>query len=260
MVFTLALMAVSALHAHAAEGDEPDRRERWAELSTSIYGARAPEPTDTVISLEAPKRAEDAALVPMTIRAAPDVVKTDLIIDTNPSPVAARITFGPAGDPRQMKLRVRIDGYTNVHAVAETREGRLLQNARFVKASGGCSAPAGTSDEEALRGIGEMRMRFGQSTELEAPEATLMIRHPNFNGMQMNPQTGGYTPARYTRAITVARGKEEVFSMEADISLSTNPVISFLYKPGSDTPLDVTVTDSGGAVWTQSFDPRQATN
>jgi sulfur-oxidizing protein SoxY len=261
VALAFALAAASTVHAQAADGDEADRLQRWKDLSASVFGDKTLETSDTVISLEAPKRAEDASLVPMTIRADADVIATDLLIDNNPSPVAAHVTFGPAGDPRQMKLRVRIDGYTNVHAVATTRDGRLVQTSRFVKASGGCSAPAAASDEEAMQGMGEMRMRFAASAEMGgASEATLMIRHPNFNGMQMNPQTQGYTPARYIKAIEVSRGDERVFAMQSDISLSTDPVVSFLYRPEGGKPLHVAVEDTNGATWTQDFETVEATN
>ncbi|MGQ4275362.1 quinoprotein dehydrogenase-associated SoxYZ-like carrier [Terrihabitans sp. B22-R8] len=256
-----ALTAASLGPAQAADGSEADRQQRWQELSRSVFGDVALKTDDSAIRLEAPKRAEDAALVPMTIRAAAGITETALIIDDNPSPVAARISFGPAGDPRQMRLRVRIDGYTNVHAVTKSPDGELAQTMSFVKASGGCSAPAGASDAEAMRGMGEMRMRFAASAEMGgAPEAILMIRHPNFNGMQMNQETRGYTPARYINAVEVSRGGERVFAMESDISLSTNPVISFLYKPDGNEPLHAKVTDTDGTVWTQSFTPDQVTN
>ena len=263
LALAITLTVVVPAHGHAAEGDEPDRQQRWTELSELLFDERPMQSTQTVISIDAPKRAEDAALVPVTIRTEPgaEIIGTAIIIDDNPSPVAARIKFGPAGDPRQMKLRVRIDGYTNVHAVAETREGKLLQNARFVKASGGCSAPSGTSEEAAARNMGEMRMKFGSNEEMGgAPEATLMVRHPNFNGMQMNQVTRTYTPARYINAIDVSRGDQNVFAMEADISLSTNPVITFLYKPEGNLPFRVTVRDTDGNVWAQDFTSPQATN
>jgi sulfur-oxidizing protein SoxY len=263
LAFAAALAAFSAMQAHAADGDEPERQQLWTELSRSVFGDKPVEVTDKMISLDVPKRAEDASLVPLTINVSPDaaVVGTTLIIDENPSPVAARIRFGAAGDPRQMKLRVRIDGYTNVRAVVETADGKLLQNARFVKASGGCSAPVGASDEEAMRNMGEMRMKFGSNADLGgAPEATLMVRHPNFNGMQMDQIKRTYTPARFITSIDVSRGGLSVFSIESDITPSTNPVITFLYRPERNEPFHVTVKDSDGGIWEKDFEPPKVTN
>src|SRR6185437_11096196 len=191
-----------------ADATDPAREARWQEISAYIFGDRKVEPTDSLIRIEAPKRAMDAALVPITLTMADkgNVKSVYLLIDDNPSPFAAHVTFGPAADPGQLKLRVRIDSYTNVHAVAETKDGRLFQAVAFVKASGGCSAPMGVSDEEAMQGMGDMKMKFADAEPGGVLGATLMIRHPNFNGMQMNQITRNYTPARYIKQVTVASG------------------------------------------------------
>jgi sulfur-oxidizing protein SoxY len=183
------------------------------------------------------------------------------VIDDNPSPLAAHVTFGPAADPGSLQLRVRVDTYTNMHAVAETRDGRLFGTAAFVKASGGCSAPAAASDEEAMAGMGEMRMRFAPGTGAGKPiQATLMIRHPNFNGMQMNQMTRTYTPARYIEKVSVSYGETKVFDLVTDISLSTNPVIAFAFLPDGNGPIRVVASDSNGGRWEQSFDPPATVN
>ena len=88
-----------------------------------------------------------------------------------------------------------------------------------------------------------------------------MVRHPNFNGMQMNQLTRLYTPPRFVTELEVSRGGELVFDMASDISLATDPVIDFLYRAGGDAPFTVTVTDSSGATWFQDFPaPAEMTN
>lgn len=244
----------------AAGNAEPDRVQHWQELAGYLFGDGPIAPTESVVTLDAPTRALDSALVPVTLHADPDVTALSLVIDENPGPLAAAVTFGPAGDPRLFGLRVRIDGYTNVHAVATRADGSLVENAVFVKGAGGCSAPVGTSDAEAMAGIGEMRLKFGGDAPDGAARAQLMLRHPNFNGMQMNQVTMLYTPARYVTDIAVTRGGEPVFSMRSDISLATDPVIDFLYQPGDDAPFDVAVTDSKGEHWSGRFPAPQVGN
>jgi sulfur-oxidizing protein SoxY len=242
---------------------DPERASRWRAISEQIFGDRRIEPTGALIMLDAPQRAEDAALVPVTLTMPEkDKIRSVyLVIDDNPSPLAAHITFGPAADPGSMQLRVRIDTYTNVHAVAETRDGRLFGTVAFVKAAGGCSAPAGATDEEAIAGMGEMRMRFAQGTDpAKAMQATLMIRHPNFNGMQMNQVTRNYTPARYIDKVSVSYGESKIFDLDTDISLSTNPVIAFSLLPDGKGPIKVVASDSNGGRWEQSFDVPATTN
>jgi sulfur-oxidizing protein SoxY len=56
-----------------------------------------------------------------------DVKSVYLVIENNPAPLAAHITFGPAADAKSVALRVRVDQYTNMHAIAETKEGALYE-------------------------------------------------------------------------------------------------------------------------------------
>jgi len=250
-------------HAAGASDSDAERQARWEEIAKSIFGDRKIEPTDSLIKVDAPNRAMDAALVPITLTMAEkDKIRAvHFVIDDNPSPYAAHVTFGPAADPGELKLRVRINNYTNVHAVAETQDGRLFETAKFVKASGGCSAPMGMSDEEAMRGMGDMKMKFaGESQPGKPVEATLMIRHPNFSGMQMNQVTRDYTPARYIQKVAVTYSDKTVFNLDGDISISSNPVINFAFRPEGKGPLKVVASDNQGGRWEHTFDAPSPSN
>lgn len=249
-----AIVISAAAHAQA---DDPARAERWNDLRQTLFGERQVRSGDDKITLEAPERALDAALAPVTIKVAnPEEVKAlYLVIDDNPAPVAAHVVYGPAGDPRVLKLRVRINQYTNIHAVEETVTGALYETSRFVKAAGGCSAPAGSYDEAALAGIGEMKLRpASQEGSAGVFEAQLLIRHPNFNGMQMDQATRLYTPARFLKTIEIAYNGQNVLRFDTDISLSTDPAISFGVKAPTKGSLSITARDSDNAVFQHSFD------
>jgi sulfur-oxidizing protein SoxY len=236
---------------------------RWKAIAAQIFGDRRIEPAGALIRLDAPTRAEDAALVPITLTMPEkDRIKSVyLVIDDNPAPFAAHVTFGPAADAGTLQLRVRVDSYTNVHAVAETRDGGLYETAAFVKASGGCAAPAGESDELAMSGMGEMRMKFaGAAVPGKPMQATLMVRHPNFNGMQMNQVTRTYTPPRYIDKLSVSLGGSKILDVDADISLATNPVITFSFIPDGKGAVEVVASDTKNGRWEQSFDPPAGTN
>lgn len=258
----VAFLAAGAAPALGAGNTEPDRLARWQDLTALIFGEEAEiAPTESLVTLDAPKRALDSALVPVTIATADrGVTGLSLIVDENPGPLAAQVRFGPAGDPRELGVRVRVDGYTNMHAVATLADGAMVTNAVFVKGAGGCSAPVGASDAEAMAGMGEMRMKFAEGGPDGAGRATLMVRHPNFNGMQMNQVTRHYTPPRYVTDIEVTRGGALVLAMQSDISLATDPVIDFLYRTGSDAPFTVSVVDSKGDRWSQDFAAPELTN
>jgi len=242
--------------AAGASDTDAERLARWQEIRTSIFGDKTVEPTETLVAVEAPVRALDAALVPITLTMPEKdkVAGVSLIIDDNPSPYAANITFGPAADPGEIKLRVRVNNYTNVHAVVRTKDGGLFETAKFVKASGGCSAPMGMSDEEAMKGMGDMRMKFAEAAPgAKSTEATLMIRHPNFSGMQMNQITRDYTPARYIQKVVVSQGDRNILTLDGDISIASNPVINFAFLPEGKAPVTVVASDNQNGRWEHSF-------
>lgn len=256
-VLAIALMA--CFTAPALADEEAERQAHWAELKEAVFGDRTTVDGAGLVALEAPKRALDAALVPITITTAPDadVTGVTVVIDDNPGPLAAKVAYGPRGDPSLLSLRVRVNQYTYMHAVAETADGALHETAEFVKAAGGCSAPVGAGEAESLAEIGRMKLRLGEVTVGRPVDAQLLIRHPNFNGMQMDQLTRLYTPMRYVQQVEITLNDERVLAMENDISLATDPAIGFRFVPrAEDLPgtLKVTVRDSDGAVFEHSFD------
>ena len=241
----------------AAPADDPSRIERWNALREAVFGKRQVMDGTAVIQLEAPPRALDAALVPLTLNIiGGKLVKgVYLVIDNNPSPLAGHITFGPKADSSTLKLRVRVNEYTLIHAIAEAQDGALYGVSKFVKAAGGCSAPAGADESEALRNLGLMKMRlFGPFTPGKTLQAQLMVRHPNFNGMQMNQLTRMYTPARFIKTTEVSYEGAIVFRLDSDISMSTDPVVTFGFVPRGKGKLTVHVVDSEDKSFDQSFD------
>jgi len=85
-------------------------------------------------------------------------------------------------------------------------------------------------------------------------QAQLMIRHPNFNGMQMNQITRFFTPARFIRTIDASYDGGQVFHMDADISLSTDPVITFGFVPNAKGQMKVVAQDSNNVTLDRTFD------
>lgn len=246
VVLALAGMILPA----SAEVDEATRAARWADLRSQIFGDRVVEEGADLVSIEAPDRAADAALVPVAIRFAGalrgHVKQVYLVIDDNPSPLAGRFVFGPSADPNEIATRIRVDDYTYLHAVAETRDGRLYVTQRFIKAAGGCSAPAGKDQELALQRLGQLKMSLRGQPHLGEPiEAHLLVSHPNSSGMQMDQVTRNFIPANFVREISVTYNGADVLKMESDISISEDPSVTFDFVPSADSAeLKVDVEDS----------------
>jgi sulfur-oxidizing protein SoxY len=258
-LFPLLLMALggSAL----AAPTEAERAARWADLRHAIFRDRAAEDAGGLVAIDAPTRAEDAAIVPVAINVsgqlASKVRELYLVIDYNPSPLAAHFVLGPLADGRRIETRVRIDDYTYLHAVAETVDGRLYATARFIKAAGGCSAPAGKDQALALKRLGKMKLVLGDRQNSDQPvQAKLLISHPNNSGMQIDQLTHYYIPADFMQTLKVTYNQQLVFKLESDIAISEDPTVNFAFRPvGAGTPgvLTAEILDSNQRQFSQRW-------
>lgn len=232
----------------------------WEGLRTSLFAQRPiSEDARGIVEIDAPARAEDAATVPIAIRTAPPpgnarIHKIYLIVDNNPSPLGAVFTFAPDSGRADLETRVRIEDYTHVRAIAELTDGRLFMATRYVKASGGCSAPAGKDQAAALARLGKMKFRVdGAATPGQPTPVRLMISHPNSSGLAMDQLTRLYVPAHFVRRIDVSYAGKPVLSAEVDFTLSENPNIRFYFVPQGDGELKAEVVDSNDLKFETSF-------
>ena len=229
----------------------PEPADPWPDLVRDVFNGRAMAEGTGLIAIDMPARAEDAAIVPVTLRlSVPEgdsrsVKAVTLVIDQNPAPVAAKFDLGVG--VTMISTRVRVDSYTNVHAVAELSDGTLHVTKTFVKASGGCSAPAAKNADEAKVSLGQMRLRqFAGAQQRGAREAQIMVRHPNNSGLQMDQVTRLYTPAFFVRDLAVWQGDQLVLKMDGGISISEDPNIRFTYAGNDAKTLRAEAVDTDG--------------
>ena len=241
-----------ALCGGVAVAAEPDP---WPDLAQQMFKGRPLADGAGLIAIDMPGRAEDAAIVPVTVRAtlpAGDPRRVNaftIVIDENPAPLAATFTIGPNAVVPSISTRVRVNSYTNVHAVAELSDGKLYAVKTYVKASGGCSAPAAKTAEQA--GIGQLRFRqFSKAADAgNLREAQIMIRHPNNSGLQMDQLSRLYIPAYFVEQVKIWQGNELLLAIEGSIAISEDPNIRFSYAPNGAQPFRVEVTDTKNGVF-----------
>ena len=240
-------------HAFPADPDpDPAKSEIWIKVKNSLFEERAIETSgNDIITLDTPVRAEDAATVPIAIKAQipqnPEkyVQTIYLVIDKNPSPIAAVFHLTPDNGRADIDTRVRIEEYSYVRAIAEMNDGQLYMAMRYVKASGGCSAPAGKDQEAALARLGKMKFRLENEVALNRPNlAQLMISHPNNSGLQMDQLTRHYIPPRFVKKIDVSYSGKLILSADVDFSISENPNFRFYFTPRESGDLKAEVIDS----------------
>ncbi len=230
-------------------------------FKSDVFGNR-PMLLDTgLVRIEAPKRAQDAALVPVDIfidpAKAPDGVKAvTMIIDANPAPVAATFTLGKDAGVTHLSTRVRVNDYSYVRAIAETNAGELHMARTFIKASGGCSAPAVKNSAEAIASMGKMKLKQfapGDGAMSKAQELQLMIRHPNNSGLQRDPITQYFIPAHFVQKLSIAQGDRLILAMEGGISISEDPNFRFDFASDGKADIRVDAVDTDGKEFKDSW-------
>jgi len=242
----------------AAEAYDP-----WPGLVQDIFNNRPMNDGGDVIAIEMPYRAEDAAIVPVTLRtklSSDDVRRVlaiTLVIDQNPAPMAAKFELGPDARVSEISTRVRVNSYTNVHAVAELSDGKLYMIKTYVKASGGCSAPAAKNAEEAKNRLGQMKYREfardDQSPTSGTREAQIMIGHPNNSGLQRDQLTLLYIPAFFINELRLWQDNSPVLSVESGISISEDPNIRFTYVSNGAKLFRAEARDTAGHVFQKDW-------
>lgn len=239
----------------ATADDNAEREARWKSVAGDIFGEQPIEDGSQLLKLKIPEQAMDAALVPISVEFIGDrpITMVSVVIDNNPMPLAGRFRLGPAFARQDLKLRVRVNEFTLIHAVAETEDGKLYAVSRYIRAAGGCSAPSASASADILARMGKMQLRRERSIDASLVPSRLLISHPNYSGMQQNA-SGDYTPARYLERVSVNVGGVKVFDMDGGISLSEDPSIGFTYVAKGNADVDVRVQDSSSAQFAQHFD------
>lgn len=249
------LAMASILFAAQSWAADPDL---WPELRQEIFGDREIAENDGVIALFAPENAEDAALVPISVRfpaaTSRTIVAMTLLVERNPAPVAATFKFGDAfrngqdvGE-RQLATRIRVDSFSRVRAIVETADGKLHMATRFVAGAGGCSATPSKDMEAALAGLGRIDIKtLSEPQRGDAWRETLVkIKHPNFTGLQMDPISRGFVPARFVNDLEIKSAGALLFRMEGGISISENPNLRFSYGARANDLIEVFARDTEG--------------
>lgn len=251
-----AVLITSGLHAGDASAQQ-SKRENWPIIRANLFAADREIYADDTISLVTPKRADNAAIVPITVNAnikqTPDlyIKKIYLVVDNNPSPVVGVFTMSQHNGLASLSTRIRVNAYSDVRAIAETSDGKLHMASNFVKASGGCSAPAGTNDEEAIKRRGKMKLRQQKHDDLV--QMQLLISHPNYSGLQIDQLTRHWIPADYVNEFQISFDNDAVIAFAGGISISENPSLKFYVKPEKIGTVLAEVKDSQGREFSQTW-------
>jgi len=213
----------------------------WQTIRPQLYGTRdIGEVGDALMSVEAPASTPDPSATPITIHfgegLAGGLKQVRVIIDNNPSPLVATFDMSSKLPVAEIDLRVRIDRFTSVRAIAESSDGHLEMRSTWVNASGGCSAPPSAA---AGGTIGEIRFRPSSGGKA----LQVSIRHPNNSGFQIDPRTGDPIAPHFIAHIALRTGDQILLQAETGISLSENPTLRIAARTPLPAPLTVEASD-----------------
>jgi len=234
------LMVLAAAPALVAAESDAAHDGAWQSLRSQLYGARTiGEIGDESMSVEGPASTPDPSATPIAVHFGKDltgrVKQVRVIIDNNPSPLVTTMNLRNGIPIDEIDLRVRIDRFSSVRAIAETDDGRLEMRSTWVNASGGCSTPPAAAAGGSLGQI-----RFRPSPDGHALQ--ISIRHPNNSGFQIDPRSGDFIPPHFIAHIKVTAGGASVMEADTGISLSENPTVRI--ATGAPLPLPLTVEAS----------------
>ena len=214
-----------------------------------------------VLELKAPYRAEDATLVPISIQAKiPQtaelyIKKMHIFVDKNPVPLVGIFDFTPASGKADLAMRIRVDDFSFVRAIAELNTGELYMAKSFVRATGACSAPPPKSIDDSIANMGKMKMKLIGGVEYAQPNlAQLRIKHPNITGLQpMKIGSRVRPPAHFVSQLKVSYDGAPVMAARLTFSLSMDPSLRFFFVPSGPGALTVDATDTKNASWSFQY-------
>lgn len=225
-----------------------DSSPEWEHLREKLFASRPIQTADSKVQLIAPLRAPYGASVPVKIvsrlpqTAALYVRKIYLLVDKNPSKLAAVLDLTPEVGQADFETRLRVDEYSHVRVISELSNGELHMDSRFVKTSGGCSAPPNRANPEL---IGKTVFKLPAGLNMKAPTtADVTVLHPNDTGFELNNVTVMFIPPHFVRTIKVSFDQRKIFDAELDFSLSENPTWRFNFVPQGPGELRAEVEDS----------------
>lgn len=237
--------------------------ESWPSIRDELYGARVINDGSKEIRLSAPDRPEDQMKVPVGVEAAFNdgrtVKSVTILVDENPTPVAAKFNFNQPRSQVALGANFRFDAVTGVRAVVEASDGQLYMAERTVRFTGGqsaCSAPPNGSVEEIAARMGNTQLAVVGPRAIAsnaAQRVKVEVSHPNHTGMVKDQISLLYIPLLLMDKVVIEQSGKPVVEIEGSMSLSQDPSFEFDYLTDGADELTVTASDTSGGKWSHTL-------
>lgn len=215
-----------------------------------------------IFELKAPYTAEDATVVPISVHTKiPQtkdryIKKMSIFVDMNPMPVVGFFEFAPDSGKADLAMRIRVDTFSYVRAVAELNTGELYMTKSFVRAKGACSAPPPASMEDSKKLLGKMKMKVVGKLALGEPNLMqVMVRHPNITGMApLRIGSRVIPPAFFMDTFEVTYNDKPIVKASLTFSISMDPALRFYFVPEEEGVMTVKGTDTKKNAFSSTHD------
>lgn len=232
----------------------------WPVMKEAFFAKREMKEAD-FIKIDAPRRAESGAQVPVTYTidnaAANGVVikKLYAFVDANPIPITATYHLTEALGNFQLSTRIRFETDAFVRLVGETADGSLYLATREIRAAGGCGGTV-DGDESAIRAAaGKIKFKVEDPVKIGGVTSTVFnIKHPMRTGLQRDLVSQGYVPAFYINKAAFTYNGKPVLTVDVGVGTAEDPYFKFNFVPDAPGKLEVTATDNEGKTFVQEVE------
>lgn len=236
----------------------------WQELRKTNFQDReiVEGPEQDIIDIKAPYTAEDASVVPISVHTkipqSPDkyISKIHIYVDKNPLPLVGVFELTPQSGKADLAMRIRVDDFSYVRAIAELNTGELYMAKSFVRAKGACSAPPPSSINDSIKLLGTMKMNVIGDVKLGEPNLMqLKIRHPNITGMApLKVGSHVLPPPYFVKSLEVDYNGNLIFKAHLTFSVSMDPAFRFYFIPEKDGVMTVKGVDTKNNEFSSTHD------
>ncbi len=232
----------------------------WPVMKEAFFAKREMKEVD-FIKIDAPKRAESGAQVPVTYsidNAAANgvkIVKLYSFVDANPIPLTATYNLSDMIGDFQLSTRIRFETDAYVRLVGETADGKLYLGSRVIRAAGGCGGMVENNEAEIRAAAGKIKMNVEPPAKFGTPTtATFNIKHIMRTGLQRDLVSQGYVPAFYINKAEFKYNGKPLMNVDVGVGTAEDPYFKFNFIPDAPGKLEVTATDNEGKSFTHAVD------
>ena len=234
----------------------------WSVMKEAFFEKRAMKDVD-FMKVDAPKRAESGAQVPVTYSidtlaakaAGVKIVKLYAFVDANPIPLTATYHLTDALGDFQLSTRIRFETDGFVRLVGEDAAGKLYLASRPIRAAGGCGGIV-SNDEAAVRAAaGKIRMKVAAPKKFgTATSAKVNIKHIMRTGLQRDLVSQGFLPAFYIKKATFTYAGQPLMTVDVNVGTAEDPYFKFNFTPKKAGKFELVASDNEGKQFTKAID------